>query len=1027
MAPKTAEEQKRSRHKTSARAKKSHDKDQKTIHPPDSENFFEVRSYLQDLEEAGQWRELLAAIEEHLKILYYKERFVEDFFEKLLLHRRCFTTLRLSGDYEEYLAQRLRAAKVPGVFAAMTGETERLIWNGEFFKNRALASEKKGQLQEALDYCDLMLRVGGQSSQAYLIKGRVLENLEEFDAAGDSYKRAIELDDSNYSAYHRLAIRFTEKSPEIAMTYIDRALDIHPASAAIIATKARIYREMREYQKAVELFEEAIRVSSDNAFYIYEKAQLLEKTGQPAEAVSHYRRAIQLDAKLSGAYYALAGLLEQSQPDWALVYMNEAVKLCPEDVEMLYRRAALLELLGETAEAVEEYAKVVALEPSHHQAHFQRGFLLRQENPLEASVSFGKAAALVPEDGVYQMHYARALMETGREGDAARAFERAVQLDPVNDEAWYFWGSLLVKKNPQQALECFEKASSLDPARALYIFQRGLLLLEWKKEPEAALECFDTAAQMDPNSAQFRLHLAMSLDAAGRPASAVENYKEALRMGGPNAVACSSLALLLFQSEPTAALDYIDTALELEPANSEYYFLKANLLFATGVRTGAIRAKKAVEQEHTPMLMDEGDPTRLLAEANPEDVLRYLDKAVRLSPKNSDYYRARGTIFASLGSNRRALEQYRKALRLNSRNHMAYFGTAQLVSQKYRDKALPLYDRAIALAPHVAEYPARKAEALLCEPPDFEKAMACYEAALDILPADPNLLLYKAQLLEKLGNLQEAMEFYRRAVLVNDKCAPASGRLGYLMTSFQPENALEHLQKAIELERENIDYSLWAARAMDRLGDSAGAQAYYTHVLEIRGDTPETRCEIASLLAEVAPQAALEHIERALVEDTKNPEYLLKKGEILGAMGRSEEALALFEKLAQKYGADPRPMVSAAKLLYSFGDAASLGKMDRAVLAAPRSSDILAIRSEMRLALADDLDGALADIAAAVRRRPRSLAFRERYVKLLERKGSRLLLFFERQRVLWQRRQVRVVSTLQASSLLSNAGRFPID
>jgi tetratricopeptide (TPR) repeat protein len=87
-------------------------------------------------------------------------------------------------------------------------------------------------------------------------------------------------------------------------------------------------------------------------------------------------------------------------------------------------------------------------------------------------------------------------------------------------------------------------------------------------------------------------------------------------------------------SQPENALNALDKALELKPAYAEAYYLKGVVYYY------------------------------LLHSS--EEALKEFNKAIKLNPRNSDYYFDRATALEELGKDKEAVKDYRLAARLGS-------------------------------------------------------------------------------------------------------------------------------------------------------------------------------------------------------------------------------------------------------------------------------------------------------------------------------------------------------------------------
>ncbi len=89
----------------------------------------------------------------------------------------------------------------------------------------------------------------------------------------------------------------------------------------------------------------------------------------------------------------------------------------------------------------------------------------------------------------------------------------------------------------------------------------------------------------------------------------------------------------------------------------------------------------------------------------------------------------------------------------------------------------------------------------------LEEARETYRFVLQLESEDDSVLVKLAGIAESQGDLEEAIEYYQKAVLVNDSLSPRFAKLAELLVKIdQPEAAREAALGAIELEPQNPKY-----------------------------------------------------------------------------------------------------------------------------------------------------------------------------------------------------------------------------
>jgi superkiller protein 3 len=179
--------------------------------------------------------------------------------------------------------------------------------------------------------------------------------------------------------------------------------------------------------------------------------------------------------------------------------------------------------LHKDEEAIVAYRKAIDLDPNLFEARLNLGILwLQLKNPQGAVEQLEKAVALKPDQLRAQLYYGRALALTGQTEGAEKQFQAVLRLDPKLAIVHYDLGQLyLQQKRYQEALDCFQKATGLDPA--LVQGQLAMALaLEGLKDHAIAVAHFEQYLAARPDDLETRFHLARLYLEEGKNAQAYE-------------------------------------------------------------------------------------------------------------------------------------------------------------------------------------------------------------------------------------------------------------------------------------------------------------------------------------------------------------------------------------------------------------------------------------------------------------------------------------------------------------------------
>jgi tetratricopeptide (TPR) repeat protein len=124
-----------------------------------------------------------------------------------------------------------------------------------------------------------------------------------------------------------------------------------------------------------------------------------------------------------------------------------------------------------------------------------------------------------------------ALANGGQYGEAVKALDRAIELNPKDTEVWNNRGIVLsLLKRNKEAIWSFEKATSIDPRNAEAWYNRGMVFCSLERY-EDAIVSLEKALEIDPQSAIAWHNKGVALKHLGRDAEARFAFACAGRLG----------------------------------------------------------------------------------------------------------------------------------------------------------------------------------------------------------------------------------------------------------------------------------------------------------------------------------------------------------------------------------------------------------------------------------------------------------------------------------------------------------------
>ena len=196
----------------------------------------------------------------------------------------------------------------------------------------------RGNYSDCLLYLDKCLAWQGYSSYAYNLKGDALRLQGNEAAAITAYKKAIEITPENLAPYANLAsIYESRKDFELALDAYKTILSVDPYSEQTLLKVADIFLETGKYQEA--------------AGY-YEKLKThLKVEGVKGFAAAYY--ALAMEAANKASFSSDKKLID------AYNYLDKAIELNPEDLELYLAKAKISSLINRQDVSVENLNTII--------------------------------------------------------------------------------------------------------------------------------------------------------------------------------------------------------------------------------------------------------------------------------------------------------------------------------------------------------------------------------------------------------------------------------------------------------------------------------------------------------------------------------------------------------------------------------------------------------------------------------------------------------------------------------------------
>lgn len=271
------------------------------------------------------------------------------------------------------------------------------------------------------------------------------------------------------------------------------------------------------WRQAVVLYRQWFWQPSNWLNYAEKQCKLGDKIG----AIASCEQALKHDSNNYSAWYKKGQLLnEQQQHQEAISCFNQALKIDSNSHAVWFDKANLLALLHQDSEAIESYSQAIKIKPDFYSAWVKKGDLLSTQQPRNAANCYEQALKFRPKDSdvskklnslLTQLQQfadtsliqGNQLCETGNFKEGIKLYDRALELRPDFNEAWYRRGDALAGlQRYEEAIASYEKALNLKSDDYRAWLGKGNVFTEWKRYQEA-LNFYNQALRFKPNDSEI--------------------------------------------------------------------------------------------------------------------------------------------------------------------------------------------------------------------------------------------------------------------------------------------------------------------------------------------------------------------------------------------------------------------------------------------------------------------------------------------------------------------------------------------
>jgi tetratricopeptide (TPR) repeat protein len=324
-----------------------------------------------------------------------------------------------------------------------------------------------GRKREALNYLTTNTRRFPASQPMGTLYGRMLLNEDQLQAAQDEFQRLVDRYPNNPDLRLSLGLVALENNePDVAREELTRLIEQDHYADQASYYLGRIEEEAGNTEQAINYYQS---VEQGNFFFpsLARASSLQAQNGNLEEARSHIRSLRDRHPDFAERFWLVEVnlLLEHGSPSQALEAANMALQEYPDNVDIRYSRAMLLDTEGNTDKAVQDLTRVLELEPDNAAALNALGYILtvRTDRLEEARQYIERALSLDPENPAILDSMGWVLYRQGDYQGALDYLAQAWAAFPDPEVAAHYGEVLWVTGNQDQARIVWDEALDENP------------------------------------------------------------------------------------------------------------------------------------------------------------------------------------------------------------------------------------------------------------------------------------------------------------------------------------------------------------------------------------------------------------------------------------------------------------------------------------------------------------------------------------------------------------------------------------
>lgn len=634
---------------------------------------------------------------------------------------------------------------------------------------------------------------------------------------------------------------------------------------------------------------------------------------------------------------------------------------------------------GKYPEAEIEFLNAVKIDQNDADAHYRLAkSYVKLERWPKAYDEFKRTIELQPQNYPARVDLTKLLIASGSLQQAQEQTDLLLQKRPNDAQTHFIFGTLLAAQEKYPAaIGEIEKAIAIDPGDWDSYFNLALLQVKTNQTDPAEVN-FKKAIELNPTETSAREMLGNYYQFHGRFAEAETQFRSAIQADSQNPDLRAALArLYIAEGKNADAEEFLKQVKHDFPNNSVGYRMLGDFYFKSGALDKATAEYASLYQEHPKDLTVKKNYIELLIFKDRLDEANSLDQEVlKQAPNDSEGLLYSGEIQIRQGHLADGIATLQRLIKNDPANAGAHDQLAIAFQRSGdQDSAERELREAVRLRPDLSDVQ-RSLALLAMRKGDMATLEQCATALMNLQPAVPEG--YSLRAISEINRKQfaAAEADAHKAIEVGPQSQLGYVQMGNLkFVQKQYRDAASAFQAALDRDANSVD-------ALRGLMNTSIAQNEVDRALAI-AETQITKSPSNGDFYDLLGTALfynkhdLSGAEAALKKSAelnqKNPDALLKLGQVQAAEGQVDEAIATSRQSLQKFPHEVNFLLLLGEFYQSKQDWPNAGdSYQKALVLAPENALASGKLAYVMLQSGQNLDVALSLAQTARRGLPTS-------------------------------------------------------